>query len=207
MGLGMVLQGTKGLVNGPALGIEVPGVALSLRVTSHLRMMERVRRGSIGVTLCGRVPLVLRVQMRLSRLKVCPRSLWRPDFPLVCRIPFASPASVLLKLPPSAAQKSMLRLPKPAPSAWQLYLTDFIQRAQVSTTKKLNVAQAAKEAGQEYANLSAAEKEVRFLSNLCFSDLCLTAVHHCPEIQAHVSGCQRRQGEGARGLHAHPHSR
>ena len=71
----------------------------------------------------------------------------------------------------SAPQKSMLRPPKLAPSAWQLYFTDFIQRAQANTTKKLNVAQAAKEAGQEYANLSAAEKEVCFLSNLCFSDL------------------------------------
>jgi hypothetical protein len=65
----------------------------------------------------------------------------------------------------------LLRPPKPAPSAWQLYFTDFIQRAQANTTKKLNVAQAAKEAGQEYANLSAAEKEVRSLSNLHFSDL------------------------------------
>ena len=63
-------------------------------------------------------------------------------------------------------QKSLLRPPKLAPSAWQLYFTDFIQRAQANTTKKLNVAQAAKEAGQEYANLSAAEKEVRALSNL-----------------------------------------
>jgi len=65
----------------------------------------------------------------------------------------------------------MLRPPKLAPSAWQLYFTDFIQRAQASTTKKLNVAQAAKEAGQEYANLSTAEKEVRSLSNLGFSDI------------------------------------
>jgi hypothetical protein len=48
-----------------------------------------------------------------------------------------------------------------APSAWQLYFTDWIQRQQASNTRKLNVAQAAKEAGQEYASLSAAEKEVR----------------------------------------------
>jgi hypothetical protein len=59
-----------------------------------------------------------------------------------------------------APQKSMLRPPKLAPSAWQLYFTDFIQQAQASSSKKLNVAQAAKEAGQEYAKLSAAEKEV-----------------------------------------------
>lgn len=65
----------------------------------------------------------------------------------------------------------MLRPPKLAPSAWQLYFTDFIQRAQANSTKKLNVAQAAKEAGQEYANLSAAEKEVGSSSNLRLSDI------------------------------------
>jgi hypothetical protein len=46
-----------------------------------------------------------------------------------------------------------------APSAWQLYFTDWIQRQQASNTRKLNVAQAAKEAGQEYASLSQEEKE------------------------------------------------
>ncbi|PPQ65367.1 hypothetical protein CVT24_011477 [Panaeolus cyanescens] len=55
--------------------------------------------------------------------------------------------------------KSVLRPPKLAPSAWQLYFTDWIQKQQASGTRKLNVAQAAKEAGQEYACLSAAEKE------------------------------------------------
>ncbi|KAJ3826427.1 putative HMG1 protein [Lentinula raphanica] len=55
--------------------------------------------------------------------------------------------------------KSALRPPKLAPSAWQLYFTDWIQRQQASNTRKLNVAQAAKEAGQEYASLSAEEKE------------------------------------------------
>ncbi|KIY49486.1 hypothetical protein FISHEDRAFT_25668, partial [Fistulina hepatica ATCC 64428] len=56
-------------------------------------------------------------------------------------------------------QKSELHPPKLAPSAWQLYFTDWIQRQQATSTRKLNVAQAAKEAGQEYASLSAAEKE------------------------------------------------
>jgi len=65
----------------------------------------------------------------------------------------------------------MSRPLKLAPSAWQIYFTEFIQRAQANHTKKLNVAQAAKEAGQEYANLSPAEKEVSFLSNPRFSDL------------------------------------
>jgi len=55
--------------------------------------------------------------------------------------------------------KSVLRPPKLAPSAWQLYFTDWISRQQASNTRKLNVAQAAKEAGQEYASLSPEEKE------------------------------------------------
>lgn len=61
----------------------------------------------------------------------------------------------------TALAKSLLRPPKLAPSAWQLYFTDWIQRQQASNTRKLNVAQAAKEAGQEYASLSPEEKEVR----------------------------------------------
>ncbi|KAF9263721.1 hypothetical protein L218DRAFT_864919 [Marasmius fiardii PR-910] len=59
----------------------------------------------------------------------------------------------------SVPLKSTLRPPKLAPSAWQLYFTDWIQRQQALNTRKLNVAQAAKEAGQEYASLSAEEKE------------------------------------------------
>ncbi|KAH9948415.1 hypothetical protein B0H21DRAFT_777944 [Amylocystis lapponica] len=55
--------------------------------------------------------------------------------------------------------KSTLRPPKLAPSAWQLYFTDWISRHQASSHKKLNVAQAAKEAGQEYAKLTTEEKE------------------------------------------------
>ncbi|KAK2466040.1 hypothetical protein APHAL10511_001682 [Amanita phalloides] len=55
--------------------------------------------------------------------------------------------------------KPVLKPPKLAPSAWQLYFTDWIQKQQASGTRKLNVAQAAKEAGQEYANLSPEEKE------------------------------------------------
>ncbi|KAI0692267.1 hypothetical protein BC835DRAFT_1278036 [Cytidiella melzeri] len=59
----------------------------------------------------------------------------------------------------SVPTKSLLRPPKLAPSAWQLYFTDWIQRHQASSLKKLNVAQAAKEAGQEYAKLTSEEKE------------------------------------------------
>lgn len=93
----------------------------------------------------------------------------------------SEPSVYLFHLPPlfpynrpcslSAPPRSLLRPPKLAPSAWQLYFTDFIQKAQANTTKKLNVAQAAKEAGQEYANLSSAEKDVSSLSNLRSSDV------------------------------------
>ncbi|TDL29836.1 hypothetical protein BD410DRAFT_43554 [Rickenella mellea] len=55
--------------------------------------------------------------------------------------------------------KSELRPPKLAPSTWQLYFTDWIQRHQAQGDKKLNVAQAAKEAGSEYANLTPEQKE------------------------------------------------
>lgn len=60
-------------------------------------------------------------------------------------------------------QRSELRPPKLAPSTWQLYFTDWIQRHQSMSggDKKLNVAQAAKEAGQEYARLTPEQKEVR----------------------------------------------
>lgn len=59
--------------------------------------------------------------------------------------------------------RSELRPPKLAPSTWQLYFTDWIQRHQSmhGGDKKLNVAQAAKEAGAEYANLTPEQKEVR----------------------------------------------
>ncbi|KAF8076660.1 hypothetical protein FPV67DRAFT_1407620 [Lyophyllum atratum] len=63
------------------------------------------------------------------------------------------------KANPDPVLKSVLRPPKLAPSAWQLYFTDWIQKQQASGTRKLNVAQAAKEAGQEYACLTNEEKE------------------------------------------------
>ncbi|KAG6832154.1 hypothetical protein H0H92_004885 [Tricholoma furcatifolium] len=64
---------------------------------------------------------------------------------------------------PEPVLKSVLRPPKLAPSAWQLYFTDWIQKQQASGTRKLNVAQAAKEAGQEYACLTNEEKEASLL--------------------------------------------
>ncbi|GLB34058.1 putative high mobility group protein [Lyophyllum shimeji] len=63
------------------------------------------------------------------------------------------------KANPEPVLKSVLRPPKLAPSAWQLYFTDWIQKQQAFGTRKLNVAQAAKEAGQEYASLTNEEKE------------------------------------------------
>lgn len=64
--------------------------------------------------------------------------------------------------------RSELRPPKLAPSTWQLYFTDWIQRHQSmhGGDKKLNVAQAAKEAGAEYANLTPEQKEVRLFLTL-----------------------------------------
>lgn len=104
----------------------------------------------------------------------------------------------------SLALKSVLKPPKLAPSAWQLYFTDWIQRQQASGTRKLNVAQAAKEAGQEYASLSTEDKEVSICdvrnlfipSNVCFS--CFLSpinVDHRP---------RRRQGNGSSTLICEP---
>ncbi|KAJ7592753.1 HMG-box [Mycena floridula] len=60
----------------------------------------------------------------------------------------------------TAPLKSVVRLPKLVPPAWQLYFTDWIQQQQTSaSTRKLNVAQAAKEAELEYASLSKEDKE------------------------------------------------
>jgi len=57
--------------------------------------------------------------------------------------------------------KSELRPPKQAPSMWQVFFADWLARHKnQSPHDKLNVAQAAKEAGVEYKNLSAEEKEV-----------------------------------------------
>ncbi|KAI0320654.1 hypothetical protein OF83DRAFT_515200 [Amylostereum chailletii] len=69
------------------------------------------------------------------------------------------------------ALKSHLRPPKLAPSAWQLYFTDWIQRHQASSTRKLNVAQAAKEAGADYALLTPEEKEPYRRRSLALKDL------------------------------------
>ena len=57
--------------------------------------------------------------------------------------------------------KSELRPPKQAPSMWQVFFADWLARHKNhSPHDKLNVAQAAKEAGVEYKNLSAEEREV-----------------------------------------------
>ncbi|KAJ7815895.1 hypothetical protein B0H14DRAFT_3475801 [Mycena olivaceomarginata] len=77
----------------------------------------------------------------------------------ICRtLPPSSVVQLRDTLPHPPPLKSVLRPPNLAPSAWQLY-TDWIQRQQANSTHKLNVAQAAKEAGQEYASLSKEEKE------------------------------------------------
>lgn len=56
--------------------------------------------------------------------------------------------------------KSELRPPKQAPSMWQVYFADWLQDHKARQPQdKLNVAQAAKEAGQLYKTLSAEAKE------------------------------------------------
>ena len=60
-----------------------------------------------------------------------------------------------------APARSELKPPKLAPSTWQLFFTHWIQQHQMQHgDKKLNVAQAAKEAGIVYARMSDKEKEV-----------------------------------------------
>ena len=86
----------------------------------------------------------------------------------------------------TAPTKSELRPPKLAPSAWQLYFTDWIQRHQATSSKKLNVAQAAKEAGQEYARLSAEEKEVNTFAILSFIPrILISALYSSPTGAVH----------------------
>jgi hypothetical protein len=112
----------------------------------------------------------------------------------------------------AAPLKSVLRPPKLAPSAWQLYFTDWIQRQQANSSRKLNVAQAAKEAGQEYASLSEEEKEVRvFLSALySLSDVLFFSYFRAltlAALQTPLAGRQRRPRAPARVVHAHAHPR
>jgi hypothetical protein len=55
----------------------------------------------------------------------------------------------------------MLHPPKQAPSTWQIFFADQLQLYKTQNPgEKLNVAQAAKEAGVRYKNLSRDEKEV-----------------------------------------------
>ena len=62
--------------------------------------------------------------------------------------------------PPYSGEDVRLRPPKLAPSTWQLYFTDWIQSLRINNgDQKLNVAQAAKEAGRKYAQLTPEEKE------------------------------------------------
>ncbi len=52
------------------------------------------------------------------------------------------------------------------PSAWQLFFADWMERRQASGREKLNTAQAIREAGHDFAQLSAEEKEVRVHAKL-----------------------------------------
>ena len=93
----------------------------------------------------------------------------------------------------SVPSKSLLQPPKLAPSAWQLYFTDWISRHQATNTRKLNVAQAAKEAGQEYALLTDNQKEVHTRSSLTS-----TLFAHFPVYSRtnDVPRCSKRRASG-----------
>ncbi|TDL14436.1 hypothetical protein BD410DRAFT_203772 [Rickenella mellea] len=59
------------------------------------------------------------------------------------------------------------KMPRPAPSTWQLFATEWLKRMQVEAemrgdlnAKRFNVAQAAKDAGREYVMLTPEQKEV-----------------------------------------------
>lgn len=58
-------------------------------------------------------------------------------------------------------QCSLLHPPKPPPSVWQIYFTDWLHRLRYYSKpeKKLNVAQEAKEAAIAYSELSEDDKE------------------------------------------------
>jgi hypothetical protein len=88
----------------------------------------------------------------------------------------------------SVPSKSLLQPPKLAPSAWQLYFTDWIARHQATNTRKLNVAQAAKEAGQEYALLTDSQKEV--LLTLSCLTLHSSLILSSAAVQTTFSGAQ-----------------
>ena len=145
-------QRVRGVVDRLEFALRVESLEVAplpqVKGTSQPTRDGRVRKRSTGMMLYGRIALMFQPWVGLPWLST-------------------SVTLILLSVP----QKSTPRPPKLAPSAWQLYFTDFLQRAQANTTKKLNVAQAAKEAEQEYANLGAAEKEVRSPSNLRFSGL------------------------------------
>lgn len=57
--------------------------------------------------------------------------------------------------------KSHLKPPKQAPSAWQIFFTEELQKIKAhSPEERLNVAHVAKDAGQRYAALSDEAKVV-----------------------------------------------
>ncbi|TFK81792.1 hypothetical protein K466DRAFT_604210 [Polyporus arcularius HHB13444] len=61
-----------------------------------------------------------------------------------------------LDKPAAAVIGSPRKLP---PSAWQLFFADWMERREASGREKLNIAQAIREAGHDFAQLSAEEKE------------------------------------------------
>jgi hypothetical protein len=76
----------------------------------------------------------------------------------------------------SGAPVDALRPPKQSLSTWQFFFTEWIQK---QDGRKLNVAQAAKEAGKEYKLLSKQQKEVRQHSIVT---LFYYFIHHSPTL-------------------------
>ncbi|KAH7100595.1 hypothetical protein BKA62DRAFT_705927 [Auriculariales sp. MPI-PUGE-AT-0066] len=59
----------------------------------------------------------------------------------------------------SPPTKSELHPPKQAPSTWQVFFADWLEEHRTRNPRRLNVAQAAKEAGQVYHNLKPDQRE------------------------------------------------
>jgi hypothetical protein len=81
-----------------------------------------------------------------------------------CRITVSHTSPTAAK---PAVLRSKLKPPKQAPSAWQVYFTEELQKMKVNQPgERLNVAHVAKDAGQRYAALPDSAKKVRHARRL-----------------------------------------
>jgi hypothetical protein len=102
--------------------------------------------------------------------------------------------------------KSELRPPKQAPSMWQIYFADWLQDHKARQPQdKLNVAQAAKEAGQLYKTLNAEQKEVcsmRRQLRLSLLIQCLSILG--PQASGPIGEGESRAAASRLAAHSHP---